>query len=102
MVSYRDWLDGAALMRERGEFEWEHELVTVARHVMRKRGGTHCNGSGLRLRVSDEMSMEIQSSPYHHNVNVSTKDITWQGIPMRVDHKLPPGCFVFEEGEFDD
>jgi hypothetical protein len=88
-------------MRKRDELEWEKELVTVVRHVMRRRGDRFCNGDGLRLRVSDEMSMEIQSSPYHRNVTVSTRDITWQGIPMRVDHKLPPGCFVFEEGDFD-
>ncbi len=89
-------------MRKRGEFEWERELVTVARHVMRKRGDKYCTGDNLHLRVSHQMAMEIKASPYHNNVNVSTMNITWQGIPMRVDHTLPPGCFIFEEGEIDE
>jgi hypothetical protein len=86
----------------RGELEWERELVEVARHTMRKRGNKYCNGKGLRLRVSYEMSMEIQASPRCNNIYVSIRDLTWQGIPMRVDHTLAPGCFVFEEGDFDD
>ena len=87
----------------RDDLEWEKELVQVARHVMMKRGDKFCNGDGLRLRVSHEMSMEMQSSPNaYHYLRISTRNLSWQGIPMRVDHTLPPGCFVFEEGEFDD
>jgi hypothetical protein len=82
----------------RGELEWEKELVQVARHVVRRRGDRY---EGLRLRVSYKMLMEIRSSPYHNNINISVRDLTWQGIPMRVDHSLPPGCFIFEEGVFD-
>jgi hypothetical protein len=85
----------------RGELEWEKELVAVARHVMIKRGQKFCDGAGLRLRVSHQMLMEIQTSRFMKDIYITTRDMTWQGIPMRVDHTLPPGCFIFEEGDFD-
>ena len=83
----------------RDEFEWEKELVTVYQHVMRRRGGF---SERLRLRVSVSMSMEIHSSRYRTaHLRSFENNQTWQGIPMRVDNSLPPGCFVFEEIEND-
>ena len=82
-----------------GEWDWEVDLRTAYRHLMR-RCPTHLTP---RLRVSYELAMQIQDSPRaHFQIEISKNDTTWQGIPMRIDHTLPPGCFIFDEGEKND
>ena len=80
----------------RDEFEWEKDVRAVYRHEMRRH-----NTTSLRLRVSYELAMEIQNDIHWglHYIDLSKNDTTWQGIPVRLDAKLPPGCFIFDEGE---
>lgn len=84
-------------MPDREKLVWEDMIRRVYRHEMRRR--TH-EPYKWHLRISNELAMEIQASKnWGVNINIGMQLTTWQGIPMIVDHDLPPGCFRFEEGE---
>ncbi len=83
----------------RGKLDWEDELIMVYRHEIRRNPDVE----RLHIRISQEIAQEIQDSrrlpdDFDHTFCTAT----WQGIPMRIDWTLKPGCFVFEEGEDND
>jgi hypothetical protein len=53
----------------------------------------------VTLRVSSSLALEIQNSPNLIQIEIASGSVTWQGIPIRLDATLPPGCFIFDEGE---
>jgi hypothetical protein len=79
----------------RDKLEWEKEMRMVYRHhICRSRH------TSWHIRISKEIALEIENySASRINIDVSRNDLTWQGMPMRVDPTLAPGCFVFDEGE---
>ena len=82
----------------RGEWDWEVDVRAAWRHRgWRRRPKTITDM--VTLRVSSSLAMEIQNSRRIIQIEISKGGITWQGIPMCVDPTLPPGCFIFEEGE---
>ena len=84
-------------MRKRPQ--WEDDLRRVYRREIRKRTSSRAP-DGWHIAVSDEFGMEIQESKnWGVHINIGKQLTTWQGIPLVVDHDLPPGCFVFREGE---
>ena len=85
-------------MREQGPWDWEKDVRAAYRHWAHRNLGKH--GVPVILRVSNELAMEIQNSPrMTEQIEITKGHTTWQGIPMRVDATLPPGCFIFDEGE---
>ena len=79
----------------RDPLEWEKEMRKVYRHERLRKG----HGS-WHVRISKEIAMEIQDARVCPvNIDITTTNLTWQGLPMRIDWTLNPGCFVFDEGE---
>ena len=79
--------------------DWEDTIRRVYRHE--KRRSLYRPRKMWNLRISDELAMDIDATFDSRNwsINVSKEHITWQGIPMVVDHDLPPGCLRFEMKE---
>ncbi len=86
------------------EPRWEKEIREVYHHLQLRVAPIRRLHSTLVLYVSYELAMEIQNTPYQlkHNIKISTNDITWQGIPIRLNARLNPGCFIFDEGDTDE
>ena len=83
----------------RDEWAWEKDIRRAWRH-RGWHGISKVPNPKVTLRVSPELGHDIQQhNNITINIDISKNGVTWQGIPLRLDASLPPGCFIFDEGE---